>query len=106
MTEQKTSYAKKCNKPLREQISIVAEFHAHKIAPQRIAYRTGVELELVMQLVREENHQRLFKHLLAQHRRARRDLRLKKSLRLKGIAQADLQDKIEEDYLSAESKPH
>lgn len=93
-------YAKVCDKPLAEQISIVAEFHAHKITPQRIAYRTGVDVELVSQLVAGELHQRQFQYWLARHRKARRDLRLKKSLRKKGIAQSVLQDKIEADYQS------
>ena len=91
-------YSKTCDKPLKEQISLVAEFYAHKIQSQRIAYRTGIELKLVEQLVSGEAHQRLFKQFLALHKRKRRDQRLKKSLRIKGIAQATLQDKIEQDY--------
>ena len=86
------------NKPLDEQISVVAEFHAHKIQPQRIAYRTGIALDFVNQLLTGERYQRLFKAMLARHRRARRDQRLQKSLRNKGIAQAVLQDQIEQEY--------
>lgn len=85
-------------KPLKEQISVVAEFHAHKIAPHRIAFRTGIELQLVNQLLNGECHQRLFSALLASHRRSRRDQRLKASMRIKGIAQASLQDTIEQEY--------
>ncbi len=103
MTEQNTSaalaaYAKSCDKPLKEQISVVAEFHAYKIQPRRIAFRTGIDLELVTQLVNGENHQRLFKAMLARHRKARRDQRLQKSLRHKGIAQAGLQEQTEEEH--------
>lgn len=86
-------------KTLTEQIDVVAEFHAHKIAAHRIAYRTGIDLQLVTELLNGESHKRLFNRLLAQHRRARRDQRLQKSMRLKGIAQASLQDTIEQDYL-------
>lgn len=93
-----TTATKKSGKTLQQQIDVVAEFHAHKISPQRIAYRTGIEFELVSQLINAEKHQRLFNVLLARHRKRRRDQRLHKSLRTKGIAQATLQDQIEEDY--------
>ena len=95
------AYAKVSNKSLKEQISVVAEYYAHKIQPQRIAYRTGITLELVNQLLSGESHPRLFKAMLARHRRTRRDQRLKKSLRKKGIAQAVLQDQIEQEYAEA-----
>ncbi len=93
-----TRYAKISEKTLQQQIDVVAEFHAHKISPERIAFRTGVNLELVSQLVNGEAHQRLFTHLMSIHRKSRRDQRLKKSLRLKGIGQATLQDEIELEY--------
>ena len=92
-------------KSLREQIDVVAEFHAHRIHPNRITYRTGIDLELVQQLLNGETHQRLFKALLAKHRKARRDQRLQKSLRHKGIAQSELQDRIEQEYRQSLEKP-
>ena len=46
----KGSYAKVSEKSLRQQIDVVAEFHAYKIHPQRIAYRTGIEMDLVTDL--------------------------------------------------------
>ncbi|MFA7553795.1 MAG: hypothetical protein WCY88_06060 [Spongiibacteraceae bacterium] len=97
-TDRPTLYAKACDKPLNEQINVVAEFYAHNIHPQRIAYRTGVSLTLVTQLVTGESHPKLFKALLAKHKRSRRDQRLKQSLRNKGIAQSALQDQIEQEY--------
>ena len=93
-----TRYAKITGKTLQQQIDVVAEFHAHKISPERIAFRTGVNLELVNQLLNGDVHQRLFAHLMIRHRKSRRDQRLKKSLRLKGIGQATLQDEIELEY--------
>lgn len=99
MTDQAQPPAyKSSSKTLQQKIDVVAEFHAHKIPAQRIAYRTGIELALVTQLIAGESHQRLFKARLAAHRRARRDQRLQHSLRIKGIAQATLQDQIEQDY--------
>lgn len=106
MNEQDTrqtlsAYAKVCNKPLTQQIRVVAEFYAHKIHPVRIAYRTGIELNFVRQLVNGDIHQRLFQSLLASQRKARRDQRLKQSLRKKGIAQAELQQQIEQEYTNS-----
>ena len=94
-------YSKSSNKTLQQQIDVVAHFHAYKIRPERIAFRTGINLELVNQLIEGDNHQRLFKALLARHRRSRRDQRLQKSRRIKGIAQAELQDQIEKEYIDS-----
>jgi len=93
-----SQYSKISEKPLQQQIDVVAEFHAHKIAAERIAIRTGVNLELVLELTRGESHPKLFKRLLALHRRKRRDRQLSQSKRTKGIAQASLQDEIEQEY--------
>lgn len=86
------------SKSLAQQIDVVAEFHAHRIPAQRIAFRTGVDIVLVQSLLEGVAHQARFKYLVARHRRNRRDQRLKQSLRLKGIAQASLQDTIEQEY--------
>lgn len=99
------NYAKISEKTLNQQIDVVAEFYAHKIAAQRIAYRTGVKLELVVQLINGDSHPQLFKRLLALHRRKRRDSLIKRSYKTKGIAQASLQDKIELEYSSTVNKP-
>jgi hypothetical protein len=98
------SYSKTSNKSLRQQIDVVAEFHAYKIHPLRIAYRTGIDATLVQHLVNGEDHQRMFKAALARHRKSRRDQRLHKSLRHKGIAQTELQVKIEQDYQETTGK--
>jgi len=94
-------YAKTSSKTLQQQIDVVAQFHAYKIRPDRIAYRTGIAIELVTGLIDGELHQRLFKAQLASHRKSRRDQQLQKSRRIKGIAQAELQDRIEKDYISS-----
>ncbi len=91
-------YSKACTHSMQQQIHIVAEFHVHKINPKRIAYRTGIDITLVEDLIAGESQEKLFKRLLAHYRTRRRDQRLKKSLRQKGIAQATLQDDIEREY--------
>ena len=96
-------YAKPCTHNLQQQIHIVAEFHVYKIKPKRIAYRTGIDIALIEKLLAGESHQKTFKQLLALYRKSRRDLRLKESLRIKGIAQAFAQDEIERDYHESSS---
>lgn len=93
-----SSKHKTSSKNLAQQIDVVAEFYAYRIPAQRIAFRTGIDIALVESLLDGSAHQARFKYLVARHRRNRRDQRLKKSLRLKGIAQASLQDTIEEEY--------
>ena len=100
-SQQAVLYSKSSNKTLQQQIDVVAHFHAYKIRPERISFRTGIGLELVNQLILGDSHQRLFKALLARHRRSRRDQRLQKSHRIKGIAQAELQDQIEKEYINS-----
>jgi hypothetical protein len=90
-------YAKKTEKSEREQLDVVAQFHAHRIAPVRIAYRTGIELDFVKALLAGELHPQLFNARVEWHRKARRAQRLKASLRKKGTAQLELQQRIEAD---------
>ncbi|MEH6910911.1 MAG: hypothetical protein V7459_10000 [Oceanicoccus sp.] len=104
INEPADSYSKISSKSLKQQIDVVAEFHAYKIHPLRIAYRTGIDATLVQHLVNGEDHQRLFKAALARHRKSRRDQRLHKSLRHKGIAQTELQHQIEQDYKETTGK--
>ena len=92
-----------CEKNLFQQIDVVAEFHANKISPHRIAYRTGIDLQLIKQLINGEAHPRRFQALLARHRRARRDQRLQKALRHKGVAQSNLRTEIEREFQLAHS---
>ncbi len=97
--QQPRQYSKSSDKSLQQQIDVVAHFHAYKIRPERIAFRTGINIELVTQLIAGDQHQRLFKALLTRHRQSRREQRLKQSLKVKGIAQAALQQKIEQEHL-------
>lgn len=96
-------YSKLCTHTAQQQVHIVAEYHVHKIKPKRIAYRTGIDIALVEELIGGKSQQQLFKRLLAHYRQRRRDLRLKHSLKRKGIAQASLQEEIESEYRSSVS---
>lgn len=77
---------------------MVAEYHAHRIRPERIHIRTGIPLQLVQDLIEGRQHLALFQQLLHRHRKRRRDQRLQQSMRYKGITQSDLQDQIEREY--------
>lgn len=92
-------YAKRCEKSERQQVDVVAQFHAYKISPNRIAYRTGISLDFVKALIAGDSHPRLFKHCLSNHKKARREQRLNKSLRLKGTRQLEQQVKIESEFI-------
>lgn len=97
-------YSKTSTKTLDQQIDVVAQFHAHNIRSQRIAFRTGIDIDLVNQLIQGEIQTGRFKAYLAKHRKNRRDQRLKKSLRSKGVAQVTLQEKIEQEYSQSINK--
>lgn len=75
---------KQCDKPLLEQVQLVAEFHAHKIKPERISYRTGVSLELINNLLAGRSHARFFAHCLKVSRQNYRQQRLRQAARKTG----------------------
>ena len=47
-------YSRECTHSREQQIHIVAEFHAHKIRPSRIAYRVGIDIALIEELIAGE----------------------------------------------------
>lgn len=91
-------YSCLCHYSLSEQLHLVAEFSAHKIAPERIAYRTGIDIALIDALHKGEYEPVRYRALIDFYRVKRRDERLKKSLRKQGMAQSQLQEKIIRDY--------
>ncbi len=94
-------YSTVCTHTLEEQIHIVAEFHVHRIPPNRIAYRIGIDLALIEDLLAGRQHKELFTALVAKYRKDRRAKRLQQSKKLKGIGQAELQESIEKEYLQS-----
>jgi hypothetical protein len=95
-------YSRECDYPLEQQIRIVAEFYAHKIRPSRIAYRMGIDIDLVEKLIAGEVHQEAFNEMLAHYRKHRRNQRLNDALELKGCARVEKQTLIEKEYREAE----
>lgn len=95
-------YSRECDYPLEQQIRIVAEFYVHKIRPSRIAYRMGIDIDLVERLIAGEVHERAFAEMVAYYRNNRRTQRLHESQRLKGSARVELQASIELEYVEAD----
>jgi len=46
-------------------VHIVAEFHAHKIRPSRIAYRVGIDIAFIEELIAGEVEAEHFPRLVA-----------------------------------------
>ena len=96
-------YSRECHYPLEQQIRIVAEFYVHNIRPSRIAYRIGIDIDLVEKLIAGEIHGDVFREMVIHYRKHRRKQRLKDSQRIKGFARVELQVEIEKDYREADA---
>jgi hypothetical protein len=91
-------YSRECNYSREQQIHIVAEFHAHKIRPSRIAYRVGIDIAFIEELVAGETEAERFAWLVKHYRKQRYQQRLRDSSVRRGIAQYELQQKIEREF--------
>lgn len=91
-------YSRPCAHPLEQQVRIVAEFYVHKIRPSRIAYRMGIDIDLIEKLIAGEAHQDVFQEMVNYYRKNRRNQRLQQSRKIKGSAQLELQVKIEQEF--------
>ena len=96
-------YSRQCHYPLEQQLRIVAEFYVHNIRPSRIAYRMGIDIDLIDKLIAGEVHTEAFKELVMYYRKTRRRQRLDASQRINGSARVELQAKIERDYREADA---
>ena len=80
------------------QIEVVAQYHAHRIRPNRIAYRTGIDIALVEALIAGEVEAERFAALLARHRRQRYRDRMDSSAQERAGSRYELQQRIEREY--------
>ena len=76
----------------------MAEFHAHKIRPSRIAYRVGIDIAFIEELIAGEIEQDRFPRLVARYRRQRFQQRLRDSSSRKGVARYEQEQKIEREF--------
>lgn len=90
---------KASNKSSFEQMKVVAEFHAHRIKPERIAYRTGIALPFIQQLLAGEYQPVRFNKMMDYYKKKRRMQRLRdaRSLR-KGVTRLSQELKVEQDF--------
>lgn len=91
-------YSRPCVFNREQQIHIVAEFHAHKIRPSRIAYRVGIDIAFIEQLIAGEVEPDRFPRLVAEYRRQRYQQRMHASRRKQGGARFEQQQRIEQEY--------
>jgi len=91
-------YSRDCSHSREQQIHIVAEFHAHKIQPNRIAYRVGIDIAFIEELIAGEAEAGRFERLVAYYRKQRYAKRMKDSKRRNGVVQYELQQKIENEF--------
>ena len=76
----------------------MAEFHAHRIRPSRIAYRMGIDIAFIEELIAGESEAGRFERLVLHYRKQRYAQRMQKSKQKQGIVQYELQQRIEQDY--------
>lgn len=91
-------YSRECTHTRDQQIHIVAEFHAHKIRPSRIAYRVGIDIAFIEALIAGEEEPQRFPALVARYRRNRYQQRLADSAKRSGVARYELQESIEREF--------
>ncbi len=76
----------------------MAEFHAHKIRPSRIAYRVGIDIAFIEALIAGEIETERFPRLVAHYRRQRYQQRMRDTGSRRGIARYEMQQQIESEY--------
>ncbi len=91
-------YSRECHYSREQQVHIVAEFHAHKIRPSRIAYRVGIDIAFIEALIAGEVEPERFPRLVADYRRQRFQQRMRDSVRLNGVSRFEQQQRIERDF--------
>jgi hypothetical protein len=91
-------YSRECTHTREQQIHIVAEFHAHKIRPSRIAYRVGIDIALIEELIAGEIEGERFPRLVAHYRGKRYQQRMGDSVSRRGVARYELEQQIEREF--------
>jgi hypothetical protein len=92
-------YSRVCTHSREEQLHIVAQFHAHKIRPSRIAYRVGIDIAFIEALIAGETEQERFSQLVARYRKQRYQQRMTDSGVRKGAARYEMEQRIEKEFM-------
>jgi hypothetical protein len=91
-------YSCNCDLPLNRQIELVAEFHAYRIRPNRIAYRLGIDIALIEALLAGERDTEIFEALVSHYRSRRLRQRLKQADRLRGQTSYELRQRAATEF--------
>ncbi len=94
-------YSRRCRLSLEQQVSLVAEFHANKIRPSRIAYRLGIDIAIVESWLAGEKDRDLFFDSFSYHKKRRYRQQLTVADGLRGQRAYDLRTAAK-DGLDAE----
>lgn len=97
-------YSRPCTLDRDQQIEVVAQFHANRIRPNRIAYRMGIDIAFVEALIAGEEEPRRFASLVERFRRQRYRDRMRDSAGRSGSGRYELQQQIETEF-QRESPP-
>jgi hypothetical protein len=81
-----------------KQIRLVAEFHANRIRPSRIAFRLGIDIALIDALIAGDYQPQFFNEQLVLAQKRRRDHRVRSSERLRGQAAYEIRAKAQRDF--------
>lgn len=91
-------YSRTCPYDHDKQVEIVAEFHAHRIRPARIAYRVGIDIAFIEALIAGEEEPERFPALVAHYRRQRYRDRLRASEAQRGTARYERQQRAAREF--------
>ena len=97
-SNQPLGYSKECNLTEAKQIRLVAEFHANRIRPSRIAFRLGIDIALIDELIAGDYQPQFFNEQLVLAQKRRRDYRVRSSERLRGQAAYEIRAKAQRDF--------
>ena len=91
-------YSCECPYDRDKQLQIVAEYHAHKIRPSRIAYRVGIDIAFIEALIAGEEEPERVPALVAHYRRQRYRERLRATEGDRGARRYEAQQRIAAEY--------
>ena len=77
----------------------MAEFHAHKIRPSRIAFRVGIDIAFIEELIAGETEPEHFPGLVKRYRQKRYQQRLRATGSKKAVSRYELQQQIEREFV-------
>ncbi|MEE4277161.1 MAG: hypothetical protein V2I82_01695 [Halieaceae bacterium] len=90
-------YSRPCTLDRDAQLRVVAQFHAHRIRPNRIAYRMGIDIAFVEALIAGEVEEERFAAMVEHYRRQRHRERLRESAALPPGKRFEHQQHVERD---------